>query len=210
MKVLRFIFLLMPLITFAQVDKNISVISVEKASVVYRGIDNPIKIAVPGAKSFTATSINGNLKRIDSLGNYNWNVTSAVGNKGIITIDAVMLDGEKIHQEKEYFINQIKDGKTTINGKNNSGCNLELTKKELIESTVGIKIDDFYIDNGVRKTVSFEIYLPGINAIIVRGNKMDDNVINKIKSLPKGSVITIVADSEHKFRIISATIQLTD
>ena len=56
------------LTAFSQGDTIISVISAEKLNVVYRGIPNPIKIAVPGAKSFVATG--PGLVKTDSIGNY--------------------------------------------------------------------------------------------------------------------------------------------
>ena len=69
-----FLILLFSISAFAQSDSisraNISVVSAEKLNVVYRGIDNPIKIAVPGAKSFIATAKDSALVKIDNLGNY--------------------------------------------------------------------------------------------------------------------------------------------
>jgi hypothetical protein len=58
--------------------------------------------------------------------------------------------------------------------------------------------------------VSFEIYLPGMKAMIIEGNKMNNEAINKIKSLTKGSIIIINASSEYRHKITSVSVTLTD
>ena len=90
--------------TFAQSDsisrQNLSVVSAEKVNIVYRGINNPIKIAVPGAKSFTAMA--PGLQKIDDNGNYILN--TGEGKEVIVSIDAVMQDDTVKHEEKVFRI----------------------------------------------------------------------------------------------------------
>jgi hypothetical protein len=88
MKVKYLFLLLLSGVAFAQ-NTNISVISAEELNVVYRGIGNPIKIAVPGAKSFIAVA--PGLTAVDSLGNYI--LSPGVDNEVTVKIDAVMEDG---------------------------------------------------------------------------------------------------------------------
>ncbi|KGO94589.1 GldM family protein [Flavobacterium subsaxonicum] len=210
MKLLTFIILLF--INFsatAQPDTNLSVISVEKVSTVYRGINNLIKIAVPGSKSFTATAF-GNLTKKDSIGNYTWNVSTVAGTKAVIKIDAQMVDGSNLHEEKEYILLSLNKIKTILDGKNYIDYNLELTKQELIDATVGMKIDDCYIDNGIIPTTGFFIELSNKEFLIVEGNKMNSEAIKKIKTLRKGKTITIYADNDYELRPLPVKITLTD
>ena len=208
MKILRFIYLLMPLITFAQVDKNISVISVEKASIIYRGIENPIKIGVPGAKSFTATSTNGNLKRIDSIGNYHWNVTSAVGTKGIIKIDAVMLDGSTRQEEKVFEVKPIALMKTVINGQNCSGCVVEMTRDALSTAIISVKVDDYYLNDSQLAIKSFELYTPKNESMLIYGDKLDSISIDSLDTFPIGSEIKIRALTDYHLDLMVVRVKI--
>ena len=96
-------------------EADISVISVEKANIVYRGINNPIKIAVPGAKSYTVTS-NGKLTKKDSLGNYLFNATGTQGKVAKIYIEAIMKNGSFVKEEKQFELREIPRRKANITG----------------------------------------------------------------------------------------------
>ena len=118
MKNLFYLLLLIPLVSLAQAESNnnISVVSSERTSILYRGIYNPIKIAVPNAKSFIASA--PGLTKIDSLGNYNFDVTGVSRNETTIKIKAVMNDGSTINESKTFEIRDIKGQLALINGEN--------------------------------------------------------------------------------------------
>lgn len=107
-------FFLISLSAFAQKD-NISVVSAEKLNVVYRGVPNPIKIAVPGAKSFIATADGYNtIEKKDDFGNYILKVGG--GNEVKIHIEAQMEDGSVLREEKVFRIYGLAAPSATING----------------------------------------------------------------------------------------------
>jgi hypothetical protein len=96
--------LLLSFCAFAQTDSisrtNISVISAERLNVVYRGIDNPIKIAVPGAVSFEVSA--PGIKKGSGQGNYILN--PGQGNEVNVIIIAIMSDGKLLNELKTFRI----------------------------------------------------------------------------------------------------------
>ena len=70
MKKLLF-FLLFPIFIFSQdtiTNPTLSVISLDKIKVVYRGIDNPITVSVPNAKEYWVSG--PGVSKTDELGKY--------------------------------------------------------------------------------------------------------------------------------------------
>jgi len=189
--------LLFSISAFAQSDSisrtNISVVSAEKLNVIYRGIDNPIKIAVPGAKSFTATAKDSAFVKIDNFGNYRLRARS--GNEMKIYIDAVMQDNSVIHEEKTFRIKGFSAPKGTLNDEVRSSY--MMSKETLIGSVVNLSFENMLIyesnvDFGV-KQFSFTIPLKNkkYKTIIVTGNKMSGEVASLLKKVKQGSIVVI-------------------
>lgn len=190
-------------------DKKISVISIEKVNTVYRGIMNPIKIAVPGSKSFKAEAY-GSLVKIDSLGNYNWNVTSVAGTKGLIRIDAVMSDNSLMHEEKVFEIRVINQLKTTLDLKSYNRSSFELTKDEILKARIDLKIDDFSYNLVKLNVNAFEIFFPNKESLIVYGNRFDTIAANKVEEVSNGEHIRIQAFPEYNIKTESIDITVID
>lgn len=206
---MKHIFLLLLLIDFTSFgqDKNISVISLEKVNIVYRGITNPIKIAVPGVKSFKAEA-SGKLEKVDSLGNYLWNVTAVSGLKANIKITATMPDDSVIHEEKEFEIREINPTAGTLNGKTFNQKSFGLTRNQIANSTISLKTDNFVFNMMKLKVKGFQVYFPNQEPSIVYGNKFDTSAANKLEEVKNGEHIIIrpIAEYHVKFEPIHITV----
>ena len=187
MKNLIFVFLL-SFQCFSQeaIQPAKSIVSVDRMNVVYRGIINPISIAVPGAKSFKATGLG--LKETDVKGKYN--LSPGVGNEMKIKIEAVMANDSVVVEEKIFRIKSIGSLKAFIDGRNCSQCILEFSKNELETAEIELKIDDFLPD--VKFTLeSFTVNLPNKRPIIVTGNQLNEIALYEIEKLKIGSIFTL-------------------
>jgi len=183
MKLLHFL-LLLPV---AALSQNISVVSAEKMNVVYRGVDNPIKIAVPGAKSFIATATG--MRATDEAGKYL--IAPGPGLEVKVAIEAIMEDGTTLHEEKVFRIKGFPPLLGSINGDSCYECTFSLSKPELANSTIEVKIPDFlFFDNGFT-VLSFDINISDKKIIKVDGNKMNSEAIKEINKLKVGSKIHI-------------------
>jgi len=161
--------------------------------VVYRGIDNPIKIAVPGAKSFIATAKDSALVKIDDLGNYRLRARS--GNEMKIYIDAVMQDNSVVHEEKTFRIKGFSEPKVTLNDESRNSY--MMTKKALIESVVNLSFENMLIyesnvDFGIKQ---FNVTIPlrdnKNKTITVNGNKMNGEVASLLRKVKPRSIVVI-------------------
>jgi len=179
------IFFLISLKCFPQ-DNNISVISAEKVNIVYRSIANPIKIAVPGAKSFSATA--PGLTKIDENGNYT--LSPGAGTEVKVIVAAVMEDGNTIIEGKVFRILQIPGVFITINGDSCGSCIYAVTKEQLLNMEIGYVIPDVYfIEPG--KAVGFDIKITGFENISVEGSKMNEKAKMAIRKSKVGDSIVI-------------------
>lgn len=190
-------FLLFQLSMFSQTDSNISVISIEKANIVYRGIQNRIKIAVPGAKSFNVEAL-GVLTKVDSLGNYDWNVNAIIGRESTIRIDIVMPDNSLRHEEKQFDIKTICGPRGFINSIHQERT-YEMTRKQLADLKLGITIDDLYIkrDSLFTTPIDFMLSISGLDDIFVEGNSMNEKAKSIINELSIGSIVYIKDISQY-------------
>lgn len=208
MKQLFLLLLLICSLAFSQ-DKNISVISLEKVNIVYRGIMNPIKIAVPGAKQYKVEAP-GTLEKVDSLGNYNWNVTAVSGLKANVKITATMPDTSIIYEEKEFEIRSINPTTGTLDGNSYNRKTFELSKDQIANSVIGVKIDDFAHNKYKLNINAFSVYFPDNESIIVYGNKFDTIATSKLEEVKNGEHIIIHPITEYHNKIESIDITMLD
>ena len=118
-------------------------IELKKINVVYRGISNPIYISKPNAVSFEATAFG--LKKLDSLGNYN--LSPGTGKTVDIIIKSKLKNGDSLTETKTLRIKDISAPIGTINGIGcGNKCEIHLTKEELKNTTIGVKVNDFLFD----------------------------------------------------------------
>jgi len=172
------------------IDKpKIGVVSVDKLNVVYRGVTNPISIAVSDCKSFTATGLG-----LTKIKEGEYSLTPGQGLTSIVKLNIELNDGSKIIEEHKFRIREIKRVSATINDKINcEKCILEMTKAELYNSTIKFGLpEDFLFDRGNSQTTINSFIVKFFKKkVVIEGSKFDSNINNLIKKLKKGSVFTI-------------------
>lgn len=164
-----------------------SIVSADKMNVVYRGINNPISIAVPEAKSFIATGLG--LKETDVKGKYN--LSPGAGNEIKIKIEAIMADNSIVVEERIFRIKKIGSLEAFIGKRNCSKCVLEFSKKDLETAEIELKTAEFFPDYKFYPLESFTLNLPNKKTISVKGNKLDETALKEIKKLKVGSIFTL-------------------
>ncbi len=172
-------------------DNNISVISVEKANIVYRGIQNPIKIAVPGAKSYKVTALAGLTKK-DSLGNYYLNVNGVQGKIVKINIEATFENDSIINEFKEFEVRDIPRPRANILSSYNKET-YEMTLSQLKKLNINIVIDYMFFtwDKNYSKVMSFVIKTEGYEDIWIEGNSMTSKAYSALKNIRPGTELFI-------------------
>ena len=191
MKKLYLVLVLSSFYSFSQDSLNVkkpklSVIALDKIKVVYRGISNPITIAVPSnVKSFIVSG--PGVSTTDIIGKYN--VRPGSGNELIIKVEMTFLDNSIVVEEHVYKIKGLPAPIGTINGEYTTKGSIPFTKEELKQAEVTIKMVDF-LPNIQIETISFLISCNG-KYLNIDGNIINEEAFNFIKKFKKRSLIII-------------------
>ena len=108
-----------------------SVIALDKVKTIYRGISNPISIAVSDCKSFT---VEGAALREVSEGKYT--LSPGAGNEAKIVVTITNYDDSISIEEHIFNIRNFTNAITTINGSHCRNCTLLFKKDNLKDAYI--------------------------------------------------------------------------
>lgn len=163
-----------------------SVIALDKMNVVYRGVQNPISIAVNNAKSYVIYG-NGVSKKEDGK----YVIKPGSGNETKIFIEIENFDGSKVVEEHVFRIKGFPAIVATVNGFNTY---VLLKRDDILKSIVSTEMEDFiFIDktSDFFKVNSFEIKFSDEKILQIEGNTFTKVAYNEIIKLKKGEVFEI-------------------
>jgi hypothetical protein len=153
-------------------------------NVVYRGVPNPISIAVNNAKSYVIYG-NGVSKKEDGK----YVLRPGSGNKTKVFVEIENFDGSKVIEEHVFRIKGLPAPIGTLNGEYSSNDYLVFTKEQFRNAKVGISFLNFLLDINFT-TISFTI-IYNDKEININGDTINEDAFNFIKNLKKNSIITI-------------------
>lgn len=190
---------------------NEAVVSADKMNVVYRGLDNPISVSLPGVpdNKIRVSASNGNLS--GSTGKFILN--PGKGEKSIITVQATLDDNTPVTSNREFRIKDIPAAAGTVRG--DFGV-VPMPKSSLNNTPINVELPDFVFElEFVVK--SFTVKVPGQLAVKVNGNKFDARAKKILAKAKRGDVITIfdIKANEKKKgvplkKVLPVSIQITN
>ncbi|GAA4761440.1 MULTISPECIES: GldM family protein [Flavobacterium] len=187
------VLLLLPFLDFAQNDtiKNVasrqSVIGLDRMNVVYRGVPNPISIAVNNTKSY---KIIGDGVSQNEDGKYI--IRPGAGKETKVFVEIEKLDGSKSTEEYTFRIKGLPRICGTLKGKEGEVILKRNEVKEAIISTEMIGfLYDVFDDSDFFKVNSFEVKFSESKVIKVVGNKFDSESFKEIAKLKRGDFFEI-------------------
>ncbi len=171
--------------TFSVISKpNAALVSADKMNVVYRGVDNPLTISIPGIANNKITASAPGLRKIKGS---KYILRPGKGRTIRINTSGILPDGSRISTPVTFRIKDIPGPIGTVRGQ--SG-NITIPKSNLAISTIGAVLDGFDFDITL-KTVSFKFKAPGRPTIEVKGNKLDSRAKNILQRVKAGSTVHI-------------------
>lgn len=165
---------------------NDAIVSADKMNVVYRGLDNPISISVPGvADRDVKPTLTGNSKMTRTgLGKY----MLAPGSGNEVTINVSAKVGNKtINTPKKFRIKDIPAAAGSV--RDDFGV-VGMPKSSINNLEISAKLPDFVFDLQL-DVLSFVVKVPGQLAVRVTGNKFSAKAKREIAKARRGDVITI-------------------
>lgn len=169
----------------ASVSKpKLGVISVDKLNVVYRGIANPISIAVPNAKSFKASGLGV------TFSNGHYFISPGKGNEVVVILEIILEEDLKVIEEHVFRIKNFPPVLGRINNRNCKDCIVLMKLSELENAEITVYFEDLM--TGLKLNVSsFSIEFSNKKNIDVDGNRINNDVFNLIKMLKTNSEFKI-------------------
>lgn len=164
-----------------------AVISADKMNVVYRGLDNPISISVPGVgdKDISPSVPGSNKLTRTGLGKYILNPGD--GDEVKINVSAKLSSGKTISTPKTFRIKDIPAASGTVRG--DFGI-VPMPKSSLNNTPIGAGLPDFVFDLELI-VQGFTIKIPGQLAVKVTGTKLNARAKKALEKARRGDVITI-------------------
>jgi len=164
---------------------NSAVISADKMNVVYRGVDNPLSISIPGVPDNKINVSAPGLKKVGS-GKYIMNVTSYKGKTVQIKVSG-KINAKTITDSKTFRVKNIPPPVGTVRGE--SGV-IKMPKRNLEVSTIGATLPDFDFDVklGVR---SFDLKVPGQPTLRVNGTRLNAKAKQLLRRVKRGQNVQV-------------------
>jgi len=172
--------------SYAVVAKpNSAVISADKMNVVYRGVQNPMTISVPGVADNVVQATAPGLKKVKGVGKYM--MSPGKGREVKIVVNAKLPDGTPITSSQIFRINDIPAPVAAVRGEYGM---IKMPKSTLQKATISALLPDFVFDLKIN-TTGFSVKVPGQPTVIVKGNKFNAAAIRVLNKARRGDVVVI-------------------
>jgi len=162
-----------------------AVVSADKMNVVYRGLDNPISVSLPGVgdNNLNVSATGGKLS--GSRGKYI--IKPGAGNVVTINVNAKLSSGKTVNSKAVFRIKDIPAAMGSVRGQYGT---VKLPKSGLSNMPIAAGYLDFEFDLKV-KVLSFKIKVPGKLTVVVNGSKLDARAKKVLATAKRGDMITI-------------------
>ncbi len=164
---------------------NAAVISADKMNVVYRGVENPITVSIPGVADNAVNATAPGLKKVQGIGKYS--MSPGKGNEVNIVVNGKLPDGTPISSSQVFRIKDIPAPVAAVRGEYGM---IKMPKSTLQKATISSVLPDFVFDLTIN-TSGFSVKVPGQPTVIVKGDKFDAAAIRVLQRARPGDVVVI-------------------
>ncbi len=190
-------------------EPSTAVVSADKMNVVYRGLNNPISVSLPGVSdnnlrvSATGGSLSG------SKGKYS--IKPGAGKTAVINVSAKLSSGKTVNSKKSF---RIKDIPPAMGSVRNQFGTVRMPKSGLANAPIAAGLPDFEFD--LKITVkSFKIKVPGQITVIVNGTRLNAAAKKVLSKAKRGDQINIYdikasANGYNLRQVLPVSIELTN
>ena len=157
-------------------------------NVVYRGVQNPMTISIPGIQDSKVKASAPGLKRVRGS---KYNVFPSKGTEVKINVSGTLPDGKRVSSVSTFRIKEIPKPAGYFRGKSGS---FSIPKSSLERGTVEARLEDFDFDLPLQ-TKSFRFRAPGQTSIVIQGNRLDNKAKSMLSRIKNGQTV-IISDIE--------------
>jgi gliding motility-associated protein GldM len=173
--------------SFSVIPKpNQAIVSADKMNVVYRGIENPITVSMPGVPENKVNASASGLRRVKGS---QYTVRPTTGTELKINVTGE-IEGEKITSTTVFRIKSLPRPTPTVRGQIQEGAAIQMPKDALKVSPIGATFENFDFD--ITPVVKqFTLSIPGQPSVVVNGSRMDPKAQGLLDLARTGDIIQI-------------------
>lgn len=173
--------------SFSVIPKpNQAIVSADKMNVVYRGVNNPITVSMPGVPE---NKVNATAPGLAKTSGSKYNLKPTGGSEVKISVTGE-IDGDKFSSASVFRIKDLPRPTGTIRAQVPDGKPVAISKAALTRSPVGAEFENF--DFEIKVVVKrFSLRVPGRPSITVNGDKFDAAANNLLNLANAGDIISI-------------------
>ncbi len=192
---------------FSTISKpNSAVIAADKMNVVYRGVDNPMTVSIPGIPDNKVEASAPGLSRVSGS---KYVMRPGSGRTVTITASGTLPDGTGVRTPAEFRIKDIPPPVGAIRGE--TGI-VRMERQGLEISTVSAVLQDFDFELNINVT-GFSFKVSGQPTVKVNGTKLDSAAKGALRRAQRGDAVQIFdinaslsGNSSYKLKKISPVI----
>ncbi|WP_034260926.1 type IX secretion system motor protein PorM/GldM [Altibacter lentus] len=170
---------------FSTISKpNSAVISADKMNVVYRGVDNPMTVSIPGIPD---NKVNASAPGLSKVSGSKYVMRPGAGRTVTISASGTLPDGQKINTPAEFRIKDIPAPVGAIRGE--TGI-VRMQRQGLEISTISAVLEDFDFDVNLNVT-GFSFKVSGQPTVRVNGTKLDAAAKGALRRAGRGDAVQI-------------------
>jgi gliding motility-associated protein GldM len=186
-----------------------AVVSADKMNVVYRGLDNPISVSLPGVSdnNLKVSATGGNL----SGNNGKYSIKPGEGGIATINVSATLSSGKTVNSKATF---RIKDIPAAMGSVREQYGIVRMPKSGLANSPISAGLPDFEFDLNIT-VQGFKIKVPGELTIIVEGTTLSAAAKKVLDKAQRGDIINIydiraTANGYNLKQVLPVSIELTN
>lgn len=162
---------------------NQAIISADKMNVLYRGVDNPVSVSIPGLPENKVVASGPGLR---SVGKGKYVIKPGPVKEVILTATGTLPNGQKVSSNVPFRVKGIPAPSGRVRGE----VSAKGPKSNLEVCTISAVLEDFDFPVSINVT-QFNVKVPGQPTVVVQGSRMNAQAISAIKKAGRGDVVTI-------------------
>ena len=152
-------------------------------NVVYRGVQNPMTISIPGVQDSKVKASAPGLRRVRGS---KYNIFPSKGTEVKINVSGTLPDGKRVSSVSTFRIKEIPKPAGYFRGKSGS---FSIPKSSLERGTVEARLEDFDFDLPL-ETKSFRFRAPGQTSIVIAGNRLNNKAKSMLSRIKNGQTVS--------------------
>ena len=173
---------------FSTITKpNSAVIAADKMNVVYRGVDNPMTVSIPGIPD---NKVNASAAGLSKVSGSKYVMRPGAGRTVVISANGTLPDGVSVGSKSEFRIKDIPSPVGTIRGEDGNGGPVRMERQGLEISSIGAALQDFDFELKLNVT-GFSFKVSGQPTVKVSGNKLNGAAVSALKRAGRGETVQI-------------------